>query len=66
MLRCPNCNGKDIGKIGTQQYYCWTCFVEMTITKNKITLHEIEADGSLCSLDDLFTEEERKVNEPPA
>jgi hypothetical protein len=66
MLRCPNCNGKDIGKIGAQQYYCWTCFIEMTINNNKVKIHEIEADGSLCSLDDLFTDEERKINTPPA
>ncbi|RDW21703.1 hypothetical protein [Oceanobacillus chungangensis] len=61
MMRCPNCNGKDIGKIGSQNYYCWTCFVEMTILNNALTLHQIEADGSLSSLNDLFTEEQRKL-----
>jgi len=61
MLRCPNCNGKDIGKIGTQQFYCWTCFIEMSIVNNQLTVHEIEVDGSLCSLDDLFTEDERRI-----
>ncbi|RDW19342.1 hypothetical protein CWR48_09540 [Oceanobacillus arenosus] len=61
MMRCPNCNGKDIGKIGSQNYYCWTCFVEMTILNNELTLHQIEADGSLSSLNDLFTEEQRKL-----
>ncbi|MBP2077487.1 MULTISPECIES: hypothetical protein [Oceanobacillus] len=61
MLRCPNCNGKDIGKIGTQDYYCWTCFIEMTVTSNELMVHQIEADGSLSSLDDLFTKEERKL-----
>lgn len=66
MLCCPNCNGKDIGKIGAQQYYCWTCFIEMTLHKNEIKIHEIEADGSLCSLDDLFSAEERRINTPPA
>lgn len=61
IMRCPNCNGKDIGKIGSQNYYCWTCYVEMTILNNQLTLHQIEADGSLSSLDDLFTEEQRKL-----
>ncbi|MGQ0421716.1 hypothetical protein ACT4US_25355, partial [Bacillus sp. HC-Mk] len=23
MFICPNCKGKDIGKIGVNQFYCW-------------------------------------------
>jgi len=61
LLKCPNCNSINLGKIGSQQYYCWDCFIEMTILKNKINIHQVEADGSLSSLDDLFTDEERKV-----
>ncbi|GGH68442.1 hypothetical protein GCM10010978_01410 [Compostibacillus humi] len=61
ILRCPNCNGKDIGKIGAQNYYCWNCFVEMTVVDNELAVHQIEADGSLSSLNDLFSEEERKL-----
>lgn len=62
-MRCPNCNGKDFGKIGTNQYYCWTCFVEMTITKNKFSLHQVEADGTLSSLDDLFEEDDLTMHQ---
>lgn len=58
MMHCPNCNGRDIGKIGTSQYYCWTCFVEMTITKGKLSLHQVEEDGTLSSLNDLFEEDD--------
>ncbi|CDQ39481.1 MULTISPECIES: hypothetical protein [Virgibacillus] len=58
-MRCPNCNGKDIGKIGSQQYYCWNCFIEMSVINNKLTIHQVEADGSLSSLNDLFSEDER-------
>lgn len=61
MMRCPNCNGKDIGKIGAQDYYCWTCFIEMSVINNELTIHQVEADGSLSSLNDLFSEEERKL-----
>ncbi|API94111.1 hypothetical protein BKP57_01395 [Virgibacillus sp. 6R] len=61
MMRCPNCQGKDIGKIGSRQYYCWTCFVEMTLDNNTLLLHQVEADGSLSSLNDLFNEEERSL-----
>ncbi|MFS0672902.1 MULTISPECIES: hypothetical protein [Ornithinibacillus] len=61
LMRCPNCSSKDIGKIGSQQFYCWNCFVEMSVSGNELTVHQVEADGSLSSLNDLFTEEERKL-----
>ncbi|WP_010531082.1 hypothetical protein [Lentibacillus jeotgali] len=61
MLVCPNCRGKDIGKIGSQQFYCWNCFIELTVINEKLAIHQVEADGSLSSLDDLFTEDERKI-----
>ncbi|GAF12326.1 hypothetical protein JCM19046_4122 [Bacillus sp. JCM 19046] len=62
MMRCPNCQRKDIGKIGTNQYYCWNCFIEMNLVKGTLMLHQVEEDGSLSSLDDLFEEEDRRVN----
>lgn len=61
MLVCPNCNSKDIGKIGSQQFYCWNCFIELSVLGSELAIHQIEADGSLSSLDDLFTKDERKI-----
>lgn len=61
-MHCPNCRSKDIGKIGTQQYYCWNCFIEITMLGNEWNLHQVEVDGSLSSLDDLFTADERKIH----
>lgn len=62
MLLCPNCKGKNIGKIGSQQYYCWNCFIELSISdQNELAVHQVEVDGSLSSLDDLFTDDERKI-----
>ncbi|WP_331640777.1 hypothetical protein [Cerasibacillus sp.] len=61
-LSCPNCSSRDIGKVGNDQYYCWNCYIEMTVVGNRLNVHEIEADGSLISLDDLFTEEERNIH----
>ncbi|MBU9712531.1 DUF2797 domain-containing protein [Evansella tamaricis] len=61
-MRCPNCKGKDIGKIGTNQYYCWNCFIELSISDGRFCLHQVEMDGSLSSLDDLFEETERQIN----
>ncbi len=38
MLVCPNCKSKNIGKIGVNQYYCWGCFIELTLSKEKFRL----------------------------
>lgn len=54
MLRCPNCNSKDIGKIGSHQFYCWGCFIELTVNGDKMNVYQVEEDGTLSSLDDLF------------
>jgi len=61
LLTCPNCHSKDIGKIGINQYYCWNCFIELSLTKGMIHTHQVEEDGSLSSLDDLFEEDERRL-----
>ncbi|MEQ2526293.1 hypothetical protein EKG37_05725 [Robertmurraya yapensis] len=60
MFNCPNCNSKDIGKIGINQYYCWNCFIELSVSHGMINTHQVEEDGSLSSLDDLFDEDERR------
>lgn len=58
MMRCPNCNSKDIGKIGSHQFYCWGCFIELTVNGEKMSVYQVEEDGTLSSLDDLFFEDE--------
>ena len=60
MLKCPNCKSKNVGKIGINQYYCWECFIELTLVEGLIKTHQVEEDGSLSSLDDLFGEDERR------
>lgn len=60
MFNCPNCQSKDIGKIGINQYYCWNCFIELSLSQGMISTHQVEEDGSLSSLDDLFDEDVRR------
>lgn len=60
-MECPNCNRKDLGKIGSSHYYCWNCFIEITVVNEEVVIYQIEPDGSLSSLNDLFTDEERKI-----
>lgn len=49
-MRCPNCNCRDIGKIGTNQYYCWECFVEFSVNGEQVKLFNVEEDGSLSMI----------------
>ncbi|WP_138415621.1 DUF2797 domain-containing protein [Aquibacillus sediminis] len=58
-MHCPNCKGKNIGKIGNQQFYCWNCFIELSLFNGVLNVHQVELDGSLSSLNDLFSEDER-------
>lgn len=60
-MRCPNCNDKNLGKIGNHVYYCWNCYIELTVSGNQLSLNQIEEDGSLTSLDDLFCDDEKTV-----
>jgi hypothetical protein len=60
-VKCPNCKSKDLGKIGVNQFYCWNCFVELSVTKGHFSLHQVEEDGTLSSLDDLFAKEDTRL-----
>jgi len=61
VLICPNCKSKNLGKIGVNQYYCWDCFIELSVAKGMVHAHQVEEDGTLSSLDDLFDEHERTI-----
>lgn len=51
MMHCPVCNSIDAGKIGTNQFYCWQCFIEFNVDEqNQVKLYYVEADGSLVPL----------------
>jgi len=60
-MRCPNCKSKNLGKIATNHYYCWDCFIELTIANDRFEMHQVEEDGSLTSLNDLFDDYERMI-----
>lgn len=50
MHRCPNCQSRDIGKIGSHQYYCWNCFIELSVNSSKkVQVYEVQEDGSLSA-----------------
>ncbi|SFT12813.1 hypothetical protein [Paenibacillus sp. BC26] len=57
-MKCINCNSIDIGRIGPHQYFCWNCCIEMSLHGEKLDVYQVEKDGSLSSLNDLFLPQE--------
>lgn len=51
-MQCPNCNCRDTGKVATNQYYCWECFVLFSFDSNsRPRLYEVDPEGTLVALD---------------
>ncbi|MDR3592977.1 MAG: hypothetical protein P4N41_25235 [Negativicutes bacterium] len=49
MVTCPVCNKRGIGRVGSDQYYCWECCVEFTRRGENVKIFNVESDGSLTS-----------------
>jgi hypothetical protein len=47
MVTCPVCNKRGIGRVGSDQYYCWDCCVEFTRRGEDVKIFNVESDGSL-------------------
>lgn len=48
-MQCPICRSNQTGKVGTDQYFCWSCFVEFN-TRGEGEVYEICEDGNLLAL----------------
>ncbi len=53
-MRCPACNGTQVGKVGNDQFYCWNCFVEFNVRKGRVNLYEVAEDGTLVSMEEMY------------
>jgi len=51
IVRCPVCNGLQVGKVGSDQYYCWNCFLEFSFNKGEVNLYEVAEDGTLIAVE---------------
>lgn len=48
MTSCPVCHNKRaIGKVGSEQYFCWDCCIEFIVRGEEITVFNVEPDGTL-------------------
>lgn len=45
-MKCPVCGGRAVGRVGMEQYYCWTCFMEYHYG-NEVKVYTVSEDGSL-------------------
>ncbi|HBQ95611.1 MAG: hypothetical protein M1294_09280 [Firmicutes bacterium] len=54
---CPACGGRNVGRVGTGQYYCWECFIEFSLSPRGVRMFRVEADGELSRLDEFGPEE---------
>ncbi|MDK2901475.1 hypothetical protein H0A61_02404 [Koleobacter methoxysyntrophicus] len=50
---CPLCNGTSMGRVGTNQYYCWECCLEFGFEKDNIKIYEIDDEGGLSTIGEL-------------
>lgn len=48
---CPACQGRNVGRVGTGQYYCWDCFIEFVMGAKGLRLYRVEPDGELSRID---------------
>ncbi|HHY29744.1 MAG TPA: hypothetical protein GX520_03520 [Syntrophaceticus sp.] len=48
-MQCPICRGRQTGKVGADQYYCWSCYVEFS-AGGESEVYEITEDGNLMAL----------------
>lgn len=50
-MRCPLCAGSSLGKIGSGQYYCWNCLVELSGDEEQgLTAYYVDEEGVLQAL----------------
>lgn len=53
IIKCPMCRSGQVGRVGSDQYYCWNCFVEFNFSKGKVNLYEVAEDGSLQAMEKI-------------
>ena len=53
-MRCPACKGMQVGRVGSDQYYCWNCFIEFAVKKDRVNMYEVAEDGSLVTIEESY------------
>lgn len=48
---CPRCAGRNVGRVGSGQFYCWDCFIEFAVSYRGIRMYQVGIDGELSRID---------------
>lgn len=51
ITRCPLCRGIQVGRVGSDQYYCWNCFMEFNFSRGRVNIYEVAEDGTLIAME---------------
>lgn len=51
-MNCPVCKSGSVGRVGTEQYYCWECCVEFSVGKKGLEVFVLDSEGGLTLLED--------------
>ncbi len=54
MRYCPMCGSRSIGRVGTDQYFCWDCYVECRVGRKngEVKMFFVTEDGGLVEYQD--------------
>lgn len=50
-VACPACGSTRVGRIGTNQYYCGDCCLEMQVRRHVVELYAVDEEGNLVTVD---------------
>ncbi|HJV44924.1 MAG TPA: hypothetical protein VJ824_04270 [Bacillota bacterium] len=54
IVRCPNCGRINVGQVAPKYFYCSDCFIEMKLNAEHISFYELDENGELECLNDIF------------
>lgn len=55
---CPHCGSRAVGRVGTDQYYCWECCIEWNVTPSGNRLFWVDEEGELEQIGSAYPGEE--------
>lgn len=41
-----------MGRVGSDHFYCWNCYIEFAVRKDRVSMYEVAEDGTLVSIED--------------
>lgn len=48
-MNCPSCNGRSVGRVGAEQYFCGDCCVEFSLSAGGPRIYQVDIDGELVA-----------------